>query len=149
MKEIYHVMRSKTAWGLCALALFAAACNDDDPEVIDHGAPVEAGMPVEATLSIAVETAGGSVHTYSTHAASTVSNLWILEYDADGKCLASEKIESYTPDQEIKVNLVAGKNLDLYAIAGAGDMSFDKMSLSDLKAASYSPASGGGENSLI
>lgn len=149
MRRLYYVLQRKAIWGLCAFTLIAAACNNDDndPQTVDRGAPVEAGQPVEATLSLSIGEAHSSIHTYSTRssrAAQSVSNLWILEYAADGKLLASEKIDSYSADKQIKVNLIAGSNIDLYAIAGAGDMSFSEMTLSDLKAAAW----GGGAAKL-
>lgn len=141
MKQLYLVLQKKAIWSLCALALVAASCNNNDDLaelVIDHGAPVEAGKPVEATLSVNVMEAQSSIQTYSSsRATQTVSNLWILQYDASGKCVASEKIESYTTGRELKVKLIGGIGAELYAIANAGAMSFKDMSLSDLKSASW------------
>lgn len=151
MRNFCLNLKSMALRGFCVVALIAAACENDDthqcpepPTVVDNGAPVQAGDPVEATLSIGIRTADNSVHTYAAQprAGRSVDDLWILEYGTDGTCLAAKKIGAYTLGEEIKVDLIAGTGIDLYAIAGAGETSFEGLSLDELKAAHWGGESG-------
>lgn len=146
MRNFCLNLKNMAIQSLCVVALIAAACENDDthqcpepPTVVDNGAPVQAGDPVEATLSIGIRTADNSIHTYAAQprAGRSVDDLWILEYGTDGTCLAAKKIGAYTLGEEIKVDLIAGTGVDLYAIAGAGETSFEGLSLDELKAAHW------------